>query len=79
MGKESSSGKHGKTSVLEFLGLHNGKFFGIGRLEAKRVKANVTGVVFLSEETRLGNRDVRAVLVMTGARLATPEPACRPV
>ena len=42
---ESSSGNHGKTPVVQFLGLHIGKVSSIGGLKSKRVKANVSGVV----------------------------------
>jgi hypothetical protein len=58
LGHESSSGKHGKTAVLEFLGLQDIQLLGVRGLQAKRVETNVTRGVVRTEKTGLVNRDV---------------------
>ena len=47
--KHSNGSKHGKATVLKFLGNHRiESFFGLG-LQAKRIKSNVPGVVAIEE------------------------------
>jgi hypothetical protein len=55
---ESYSGKHGKTAVLELLGLKSSELSGIGGLQAKGVEANVTRAVVGTQEAGLVNRDI---------------------
>lgn len=55
---ETSSGKHGKTTILQLLGLHKCELSRVFRLEAKRVKANVTRNVVGTQKTGLVNRDI---------------------
>lgn len=57
LGQESSGGDHCKTTVLQLLGLHKGKIFGILRLQAKGIKVQVTGDVFVTEKTGLVDGD----------------------
>jgi hypothetical protein len=58
LGHETSGGEHGKTSVLEFLGLEGLQLLRIGRLETEGVKANVTGGVVGTQETGLANINI---------------------
>ena len=53
LGHEASSGKHGKATVLEFLGLELKESIGVFGLEAEGVKAEVTRDISLTQETRL--------------------------
>jgi hypothetical protein len=55
---ETGGSKHGNTSVLELLGLHDEHLFGVIGLQAKRIETKVTGVVFLAKKTWLGNGDI---------------------
>ena len=55
---ESSGGDHSKTSVLEFLCLHEREFFGIIGLESERIKADISWKVSLTEKTGLIDGDV---------------------
>ena len=56
--QESRGGKHGKTSILQFLGLHSGEFLRVSGLQAKGVEVQVTRDVFITEESGFGDRDV---------------------
>jgi hypothetical protein len=56
--QEPSGGKHGKTSVLEFLGLKNHQFSRVSRLEAQRVEADITRRVVGAKKSRLVNRGI---------------------
>jgi hypothetical protein len=58
LGQETSGGKHGETSILEFLGLKNLQLFRIGRLEAKGVEANVARGVVGTQEAGLVYGDI---------------------
>merc|ERR1711966_87478 len=58
LSQKSGGSKHAKTSVLEFLGLHDLDLFGILGLQAKRIKTNITWGVFGTHKTCLVNRDV---------------------
>ena len=74
LGQESGGGKHGKTSVLEFLGLEGDEFFLVIGLESKRIESDVSRDVFVTEKSGLVNRDVLGfdpsdggTLLLTGA------------
>jgi hypothetical protein len=58
LGHETSGGKHGKTSVLEFLRLKGHQLFRISRLETKGVETNVTRCVVGTQEAGLANRGI---------------------
>jgi hypothetical protein len=58
LGHETSGGEHGKTSVLEFLGLKDLQLFRIGRLETEGVEANVTRGVVGTQEAGLVYGDI---------------------
>jgi hypothetical protein len=58
LGHESGSGKHGKTSVLEFLGLHELEFLLVFGLEVEGIEADVSRKVSFTEKTRLVNGDI---------------------
>merc|ERR1719390_124664 len=67
-------GNHGKTSVLEFLGLKESELFRVFGLESERVEADVTGDVVGTEKSGLVDRDVLGLnpsdggtLLLTGA------------
>lgn len=49
----SSNSKHGKTAVVEFLVANCLKFFGIGRLQAKRIEANISVHIILLQLSKL--------------------------
>ena len=58
LGQETSSGKHGKTSVLQLLVLHGQKGIRLRGLQAKRIESQVTRGVVRAQEARLVDRDV---------------------
>mmetsp|Transcript_27060 Transcript_27060/g.38066 ORF Transcript_27060/g.38066 Transcript_27060/m.38066 type:complete len:239 (-) Transcript_27060:16-732(-) len=58
LGDASSSGKHGKTSVLKLLGNHLTELSIILRSEAKRIKSNITRVVLITQKTGLVKGDI---------------------
>ena len=58
LGHESGGSDHSKTSVLEFLGLHETEFLRVFWLESERVETNVSRKVSLTEKTRLVDWDV---------------------
>ena len=66
---ESSGRQHGKTSVLELLGLHREEFFRIFGLQAKGVEVKVSRDVGVTEKTRLGDRDVLGLDPSNGGTL----------
>merc|ERR1712232_348167 len=43
--------QHGKATVLQFLRLHLGKFGRIRRLQAKRIKSDISRVVVIAEKS----------------------------
>jgi hypothetical protein len=49
LGQESGCSKHGKTTVLKFLGLHRKEFIRIQGLQAKRVEIEVSWDVGLTQ------------------------------
>ena len=51
--KECSGGKHGKTSVMKLLGLHNSKLLTILGLESKGIKLEIAWKVVVTKKTRL--------------------------
>ena len=55
---ETDSGKHGKAPVLELLGLHDLECLRVSGLQAKRIEANVTRGVRITEKSRLGDGDI---------------------
>ena len=59
-------GKHSEATVLQFLCLHLGELLGIGGLQAKGVKSNVSGVVVVPEETTEGKVHLLLVVVHDG-------------
>ncbi len=69
LGQESGGGKHGKTSVLEFLGLEKGEFLRIFGLESERVESDVTRDVVGTEKTGLVDRDVLGLNPSDGGTL----------
>ena len=69
LGKEAGGGKHGKTSVLEFLGLESEKLFGIIGLQAKRIESKVSRDVRVTKKSRLGNGDVLGLNPADGGTL----------
>ena len=58
LGQESGGGNHGKTSVLEFLGLHLEELSWVRGLQAKRIESKVSWDVVITQESWLVNRDV---------------------
>mmetsp|Transcript_15916 Transcript_15916/g.23461 ORF Transcript_15916/g.23461 Transcript_15916/m.23461 type:complete len:214 (+) Transcript_15916:138-779(+) len=58
LSKETSGGKHRKTSMLQLLCLHFLQFQRIFGREAKRIPAKVAGSVVLAHETCLANRNL---------------------
>ena len=58
LGHESSSSNHGKTAILEFLGLKGKELSRVLRLQAKRIKSKVTRDVGLPQHTRLVKGDI---------------------
>ena len=58
LGEETSGGEHGKTTVLEFLGLHELEFSGVFGLEAEGIESEVTRDVGGTEKTGLVKGDV---------------------
>ena len=69
LGKESGSGKHGKTSVLEFLGLKSEKLIIISRLQAKGIEAKVSRDVGVTKKSGLGNGDILGLNPADGGTL----------
>jgi len=57
LGDETSGGEHGKTSVLELLGLHDGELLWVLWLEAKWIETDVTWSVVLTHESSLVDWD----------------------
>ena len=51
--QESSGGQHGQASVLEFLGLHQFEFGGIGGFESEGIETDVAWDVRFAQETGL--------------------------
>ena len=49
--QESRGGQHGQAPVLEFLGLHQFEFVGIGGFESEGIETEVSGDVRFAEET----------------------------
>ncbi|KAL3915914.1 MAG: hypothetical protein SGILL_005422 [Bacillariaceae sp.] len=57
LGNHTGEAEHGKTSVLEFLGVECKEFFRVFRGKTKRVKANITREVVFVEDTS-GSKDI---------------------
>mmetsp|Transcript_5725 Transcript_5725/g.8100 ORF Transcript_5725/g.8100 Transcript_5725/m.8100 type:complete len:227 (-) Transcript_5725:49-729(-) len=58
LGHEPGSGKHSEATVLEFLRLHSYELGWVLGLQSKRVKADVSRDVRVTEKSRLGDGDV---------------------
>ena len=69
LSKESGGRKHGKTSILEFLGLKSEELIGIRGFQAKGIEAKVSRDVAVTEKTRLGNGDVLGLNPTDGGTL----------
>ena len=53
LGQETSSGKHSKTSVLEFLGLHFKEFLRVLGLQSKGIKLKISWGVVIPQKSSL--------------------------
>ena len=58
LSQETSGGKHGKTSVLEFLSLHLEELSRVGGLKAKRIETDVSGHVVIAKKSGLADGDI---------------------
>jgi hypothetical protein len=58
LSQEASSGEHGKTAVLEFLGLHLEELGRVGRLQAKRIEAEVSRQIIIAKKSGLADGDI---------------------
>jgi hypothetical protein len=58
LSQETSGGKHGKTSVLEFLRLQLEELIRVLGRQAKRIETEVTRDIFFAEKSGLGDGDI---------------------
>jgi hypothetical protein len=66
---ETGSGQHSKASILKLLCLHGEEFFGVFRLQAKRVEVEVSRDVGVTEKTGLADGNILGINPSDGSTL----------